>query len=65
MLHVLCCLVIFGDALGFLRVLILLQSVVSRGDVVHGCTAIGVPLLPSPRHMFLMVGKVSDGEKPE
>lgn len=51
-----CYLVRFSDALGFLGVLILLQSVVTGGNVIHGCTATGVPLLPIPGYTFLVVG---------
>lgn len=50
-----CYLALFSDALGFLGVLILLQSVVTGGDVVHGCTATEMPLLPIPGHTFLVV----------
>ena len=52
-----CYLVLFDDALGFLRVLVLLQSVVTGGDVAHSREATGMPLLPSPGHTSLGLGE--------
>lgn len=60
-----CGLVLIGDALGFLRVPILLQSAVTGGDVVRGCAAARVPWVPSAGHAFLVAGRAWDGEKPE